>query len=278
MADSLRTQTLALIGQEFLANALANGGSIDSSVASMLLYASPPASGREKAATALTGRIRSDSGMMRQASKNAAEGATMAVLIQDAALSLGEKLSEMQTVVQSYQAGQMTGAEAQDAFANLAQSISSTVSGASYNGISLLDKDGWDSRLTPSGTGDTASLSLQLGNTTSTFTVRDLSDLKRFATIDITTLDAQGISDLAAGISTDIGSVAAIASGYESLAGSYTSDAKYFENQSELLAATAAQAIKAAGRDDGSSSGQSVQSILINLLLRNQGKIVDISS
>lgn len=278
MADSLRTQTLALIGQEFLANALASGGSMDSAVASMLLYTGQPTSGREKAATALTGRIRSDSGMMRQASQNAAEGATMATLIKDATLTLGEKLSALQTVVQSYQAGQMTGAEAKDAFANIARNISATVSGTAYNGISLLDKSGWDSRLTPSDTDNTASLSIQLGNAASTFTVRDLSDLKRFASIDVTTLTAQELSDLVTGISTDIASVTAMSSGYESLAGSYTADAKYFENQAELLAATAAQTIKAASREDGSSSGQSVQSILIDLLLRDQGKIVDTSS
>jgi hypothetical protein len=61
----------------------------------MLINPGPVTSGKEKSATVLTGRIHSDAATLKQRAKNASEGAAMASIIKDSALSLGETLSEM---------------------------------------------------------------------------------------------------------------------------------------------------------------------------------------
>ncbi|MDL2209828.1 hypothetical protein LJC26_03375 [Desulfovibrio sp. OttesenSCG-928-O18] len=276
MTQSLRLQTLALIGQEFLTQALANGGSLDSAMAEMLLSAKPT-SGREKAATALTGRIRSDAATMRQGARNASEGAAMATTIKNTALSLGESLSEMQTLLQSVAGGQTNAADAQSAFDSLAANIAASVSGAQYNGISLMDKDGWDDkRLTVSG--DTATLPIQMGGSASTFSLRDLSALKDLVGTDLDDLYTQDptLANLTTKISEHIGTVNTMASGYEALAGSYTSQAKHLESQADILAQTAARAVAGAAESSGSESA--VKNILVDILMRDQGKVIDTSS
>ncbi|MCC8193560.1 MAG: hypothetical protein LIP28_02810, partial [Deltaproteobacteria bacterium] len=108
MTDYLRHQTLALLGQQFLNQALVNGGSLNSVVADILLHPKAGTSGKEKTAAALTGRIRSDAAVMRQGARNAAEAAGMAELVKNATLTVAGTLSEMQTLVQSVRNGQMT--------------------------------------------------------------------------------------------------------------------------------------------------------------------------
>jgi len=280
MTQSLRLQTLALIGQEFLTRALAHGGSLDSAMADMLL-AAKPTSGREKAATALTGRIRGDAATMRQGARNASEGADMATMIKNTALSLGESLSEMQTLVQSVAGGRINAADAQAAFDGLAGSIAASVSGARYNGISLADRAGWnDERLTDNG--DTATLPIRMGGSASTFSLHDLSALKGLAGTDLAGAYSQDstLGDLTTEISQYIGTVNAMASGYEALAGLYTSQAKHLESQADILALAAARVIAGAGNGTPASgaSESSVKNILIDLLLRDQGKVIDTSS
>lgn len=283
MADSLRLQTLALMGQQFLAQALANGGSLDSAMQSMLINPGPVTSGREKAATALTGRIRSDAATLKQSAKNASEGASMASIIKESALSLGETLSEMQTIVQSYKTGQMSDPEAQTAFNSLAKNVSAIISGAQYNGISLLDKSGWagDERLTQ--TGDSATLSIQMGGGATTFSLHDLSGLKGFELTQLgPEMGMDGLSGLTEKLSKSIGTVNTMASGYEALAGSYTSQAKALENQSEILTKTAARAISEAGKHPADVADpepeKTLNAFLLDMLLRDSGKVVDTSS
>lgn len=280
MTRSLRLQTLALIGQGFLTQALAHGGSLDSAMAEMLL-AGKPASGREKAATALTGRIRGDAAAMRQGARNASEGAAMAEMIKNIALSLGESLSEMRTLVHSVAGGRINAADAQAAFDSLAGGITASVSGAKYNGISLADRAGWnDGRLTDNG--DTATLSIWMGGSASAFSLRDLSALKGLAGTDLAEAYAQDptLANLTTEISQHIGTVNTMASGYEALAGSYASQARHLESHADILARAAARAIAGAGSGAPASraSESLVKNILIDLLLRDQGKVIDTSS
>lgn len=279
MADSLRLQTFALMGRQFLAQALADGGSLESGVLSPL----PPGqgTGREKAAIALTGRIRSDAAVLRQSAKNASEGAAMASIIKESALSLGKTLSEMQTVVQSYKSGQMSGPEAQELFVSLARNVSAAVSGARYNGISLMDKAGWDDeRVTDSGS--TATISIQMGSASS-FSLHDLSPLKNMETLILADEQAaDNLSALAESLSKSIGTVSTLASGYEALAGSYASQANALDNQAEILTRTAARAVFEAGRSPADVAGPDPEKtfnvLLLDMLLRDSGKVVDTSS
>jgi hypothetical protein len=79
-----------------------------------------------------------------------------------------------------------------------------------------------------------------------------------------------------------VGTVNTIASGYEALAGSYTSQAQSLENQSEVLTKTAARAISKAGKYPadiaGSNQERLLDALLLDILLRDSGKVVDTSS
>lgn len=281
MSDYLRQQTLALLGQEFLIQALSNGGSLNSAVAEILLRPTTTATtGKEKSAAALTGRIRSDSAVLLQGSKNASEAASMATMVKDATNSMAATMNEMLTIAQAVKNNEMTAAAAAPMFKTLASQLTGTIEGTQYNGISLLDKTGWtgDERLTVSGDGSTASLSIQVGNAASTFTLRDLSDLKGYETTDLT--NTGNLTTLIDNLTTDIGTLNTMSSGYQSVAGSYTSEAKFMEQQAETLAVAADRAQFGASQSGGDSgaSEETLKSLLMDMLLRDQGRLVDTSS
>lgn len=270
MSDSLRLQTLALLGQEFLAQALANGGSLNSAVADTLLRAKTQRTGRDITAAALTGGIRSDAGMLRQSAKNASEGATMAELIKDGTLAVADTLNKMQTVMQ--QATASYTPELQTEYDNLVSSLKATIANTRYNGIALLDGSQWgaDERLTRNG--DTASLDIRMGGGVSAFSLRDLSPLGAYEGLDLQ--DATALADKMSRISGDIGTATTMSTGYEALAGSYLSEAKRLENQSAILT----KAAQRAQQDASAAAGGTAATILLDLILREQGKLVDTSS
>lgn len=273
MSDSLRLQTLALLGQEFLTQALSNGGSLNSAMADMLLQSkTSQRTGKDISASALTGRIRSDAGMLRQSAKNASEGAAMADLIKEGTLSIAETLNKMQTVMQ--EASSAYTPALQTEYDNLVSSLKATISNTQYNGISLLDGGKWDSdeRLTKNG--NTASLDIQMGGGTATFSLRDLSSLGAYEGLNLQ--DSGALSGKLTQISEDIGTVTTMSTGYEAIAGSYLSDAKHLENQSVILT-KAALRTQYGTPADGDAEG-SVKSILLDFILREQGKLVDTSS
>ncbi len=281
MADSIQQQTLALLGQEFLTQALLSGGSLNSAMAEMLLSArSAQKNGRETAAAALTGRIRGDSVVMRQGAKNAAEAAIMADMARPATLSLAETLNEMQTLVQSVRSDPSSAADADVLYQSLASQLAATVEGTRYNGISLLDGTGWanDERLAVSG--GTATISIQVGKTGTNLTLRDVSVLKNFSSSypDLAQLSAGDLDILAENIAKSIGTVSTMASGYQSLAGSFTGQARYLEQQADNLALAAQNARPGGLLPDFGDTESSLKSLITEILLRDQGKLVDTSS
>ncbi|SBW05123.1 putative Flagellin domain protein [uncultured delta proteobacterium] len=277
MSDYLRHQTLALLGQEFLTQALLSGDSLNSVVANALLQPKAATTGKEKAAAALTGRIRSDSAVLRQGAKNAGEAASMAEMIKNATMSVAETLSGMQTIVQAVRNGQMTAEAATPEYQSLVSKLTATIEGAQYNGISLLDKSAWgaDERLTVT-SDKTATVSIQVGDTASTFTLRDISNMKNFKTANLAA-DNATLDRYLSNIALNLDTANTMASGYESLAGSYTAEAKYLERQADTLS-LAAQKTMAGASPEAGTTEQSLKSLLIDLLLRDQGRVVDTAS
>ncbi len=287
-SPSLRLQTLALLGRQFLAQAIADGGSLDEVIAGTLLHPRPQ-SGRETAAAALTGRIRSDAGMLRQASQNAEEGVSIAKIAQGAATSVENILTKMQTIAQAVKNGESTAADAAGAYNSLASNLKGIVSGTRYNGMALLDKDGWagDERLARSGDGGTAELSLQMGGAPSGFTLYDLSDLKNFnAAAD---LDPANLDATLGTLSERAGTAKTLASGYRVMAGTYANEAKSLDHQAGILAVTAARAQAGAAEADAAQAARTgktpdgmseslIRSMLLDMLLRDQGRLVDAKS
>ena len=123
--------------------------------------------------------------------------------------------------------------------------LAATVSGTQYNGISLLDGDAWgtDKRLTVSGDGATATVPIQLGYGTSTFSLHTLSGLKELTAVDLNTISPADLTALANSLA-DYGSIlATLNSNYTSLATSYTSEKNFMIEQAEILARAAKNAL-----------------------------------
>ena len=202
-------------------------------------------SGKQIMAEALTGRIRSNSAMLRQGAKNASEAVAMANSVASAASSLSDTVSEMLALAQKVQADPSQGATAGPAFRTLATTLAATVSGTQYNGISLLDSDAWaaDKRLTVSGDGATATVPIQLGYGTSKFTLYNLSGLKDLTAVDLNSIQPADLTALTNSLA-DYGNIlTALNKNYTSLATSYTSEKNYMIEQAEILARAAKNAL-----------------------------------
>lgn len=201
-------------------------------------------SGKEMMADALTGRIRSNETMLRQGAKNATEAANMATMIATSASSVLDNLNQMLTLAQEVQADPTKGSVNAAKFTNLATAITSMVTGTEYNGISLLDKNGWtdDDRLTVSADGTSATLTIQLGYGASTFTLRDLSYLSSLQSVDLSdpTLD---IDALVSDLSTQVSTVDLISNSNSSLASSYTDESALMVEQADILKKAAEDAM-----------------------------------
>ncbi|OXS30241.1 MAG: hypothetical protein BCS36_05520 [Desulfovibrio sp. MES5] len=202
-------------------------------------------SGRQIMAEALTGKIRSNSAMLRQGAKNASEAAAMADSIANAASSLSATLSQMLALAQKVQADPSQSATASPTFKSLATTLAATVSGTQYNGISLLDSNGWstDKRLTVSGDGATATVPIQLGYGTSKFSLYSLSGLKDLTSVDLNAIQPADLTALVNSLA-DYGSiVAALDANYTALATSYTSEQNFMNEQAEILTRAAKNAL-----------------------------------
>ena len=277
MSSSLRLQTLALLGQEFLARALARGGSLND-VATEALLKPRPLTGREMSAVALTGKIRSDSAMLHQASHNASEASAMASMIRDSTFLVSDTLNTMLTIAQAVNNGEMNADEAAKSYNSLASSLKATITGTAYNGIVLLDKDGWgsDARETSDASGTSGTLHIQMGNASSAFMLRDLSNLKAFAAEN--DLSPASIEETIDKLSSAIGTANTMSSGYEALASSYEYEARHFTLQGDNLALVASRGLSTTPGNEKSFSEESVRNLLLDMLLRDQGKLVDTES
>ena len=87
-----------------------------------------------------------------------------------------------------------------------------------------------------------------------------------------------GLTALIDRLSTEIGTLNTMASGYQAVAGSYTSEAKYLEQQANTLALAAQKAQPGGALPEAGDSEQTLKSLLTDLVLRDQGKVVDTTS
>jgi len=201
-------------------------------------------SGDEMMADALTGRIRSNETMLRQGAKNATEAANMATMVATSASSVLDNLNQMLTLAQEVQADPTQGSVNAAKFTTLATSLSAMITGTEYNGISLLDKNGWtdDDRLTVSGDGNSATLTIQLGYGSSTFTLRDLSSLSSYQSVDLSDASLD-INALVSDLSTQVSTVDLVSNSYSSLASSYTDESSLMVEQADILKKAAQDAM-----------------------------------
>lgn len=269
--STVRLQTLALLRDQIISSSLMDGQSVDEFILSALLKDSGTAStGRQKSAAALTGRIRSDAGMLRQASRNMDEASTIASIAQKGVASIKESLSQMQGLAADVASGKTTAAEAKSTYSDLAKSIQGTIDSTAYNGIKLLDASSWagEERLAYDQNAGSASLSIQAGNSPLSLTLRGI-DLGSFDP-DVDLADTTAAAATAARLSEQAGTMGTMESGYESMAARFTSEGKSMTHQSAVLESTAARATE--------DPKAEIQDLLFDFLLKNSGRIVDSSS
>ncbi len=260
--SELGAQTLHALQQQLVAEMLETGfGGF--SLADALLKPRMK-SGREISAQALTGRIRSDAGMLRQASSNVSEAGAIAEIIRGGAGSIADSLQRMQEIANTVASGETLTSAMSAEYNSLAKAIEGTVASTSYNGIYLMDKTQWrnDERVSA----DDA-ISIQAGTGSRPLTLQDFSGLSADITANTDLSSAAGAASTAAYLSEQLKAAQMQEASYKSLASSFTSEAESIDRQADILAVTAARAEKGAAEDPFSR--------LLYRILSDQGKLFD---
>ena len=230
-------------------------------------------SGREIAAQALTGRIRSDVGALRQSARNLHEGSGIAKIAQAGTASIVESLKKMQKLAQDA-ATATPGADMtalQTAFNSHAQNIRSIIENTSYNGISLMDRGQWDADDRVTQNGNTGSIGIQVGSATRNLTLTDFSGgllgTNPALAPDALTDYSGALSALSSALSGLITTMKMHERSFGNQASSMESEAKSVERQSRIADLMAVRSISSAGTDPASQ--------LLFFLLRDRGKLID---
>jgi flagellin-like hook-associated protein FlgL len=220
-------------------------------------------SGKEIAAEALTGLIRSDARVLRQAERNAYQGKDMAGILQTAADGMVEALVSMRSVADKVAAGTATSAD-ELLYDDAKAAIDALIKGAEYNGISLMDNANWanDDRLTVKNGGKNATMDISLGKSTRAFTLTDMNSM-----LDLPAYAALTTPSERDKVSTAQKNMGLYASGYKGIAASYESSAEALKRQSGITERSASLSILGA-RDDPMGR-------LLYYLLTEHGKIVN---
>ncbi len=229
-------------------------------------------SGREIMAAALTGRMRADAAMFRQAEKNALEGKDIASYLKETSQGIRDALTTMRDLAAKVAGGTTATPEELEAYDEAAASIVSLVANAKYNGINLLDKTHWtdDERLTVNG--NTARLSIQLGKAVRDITLHDYSDVAG-SLPGAADLETAGSAEAVATRDTLehlAENAATLASGFTALDAGFDAEAKAMSRQSKIAELAAARHILGA-RDDAAGK-------VLYYLLALHGKVIDTSS
>lgn len=266
--------SLQLLQQDMLTNSLFMGSTTGKSLRDMVLAESAVPNRTNPTAMALSGRLRADAGTLRQASKNVSEAQGIMDTASSAVGSIKTILDSMKGIADKVAAGTMTTADAKPLYTSLRDEMRGIITATSYNGIALLDGSAWsgDSRLTTSGSGNslTGSVHIQSGNDGFSLSLLDMkSDL--YNAFDDGTADlanAAAAAATAARLSTSATSVSGVADIYTSRASSLAGHSAALAKQAEFMDAAAKT------REKGNDN-RSTEELLLDLILRNSGTVVD---
>ncbi|MDR2892558.1 MAG: hypothetical protein LBV80_05680 [Deltaproteobacteria bacterium] len=236
----------------------------------------PKRSGTDIMNDALTGLIRSDAGMLRQASKNMNEGGALVKIASKGLKNIDEKLTRMQDIIDllrddTSQKNDVLISEYND----LAQGVAATVSNTDYNGIKLLDGSAWDSdeRVSKNADGNTGKISLQAGKESTDLTLFNLEGLKTGLnplvypnTGDQTTWEAR-LNRAESMVDSASSMVSGMRQSYEARSGLYASEANFYERQAGIL--------EEAAKRSRPNDEQSLKDAILDILLRDQGGLFD---
>lgn len=130
--------------QDLLMNAYFQGSAVGANLRNMLLGRQPVKPLTNPFDEAITGRLRSDSAAIRRAGKNVQEGSAMVSVAANAVGAIKSVLEEMQSLAQQVKDGELTySATVASQYNALRDSIRPIIEGTYHNGIALLDKNQW---------------------------------------------------------------------------------------------------------------------------------------
>lgn len=221
-------------------------------------------SGTDMMNDALTGLMRSDAAMLRQASKNMLQGKALLEVGSEAISGIREKVARMNEIVTELQSDYTSAATLKTEYTSLADSIKSVIEGTQYNGIKLLDGENWagDERITVNG--GTGKISLQAGNAGTELTLYDLQAYK--TAFDESDLDQGNLATTASALGQLSTTLEGMEASYKARAGLLNSEAASFERQADILD-------EATGRAKPGDE-ESLKQTLIDILMRETGSVL----
>ena len=252
--------------QDLLTNVYFQGSSVGANLRSMLLGQQPVQPLTNPFDEAMTGRLRADSAAMRQNAANVREASSMVGVAAEAVGTIKTTLEEMQALAQGIKDGTLTySADIAAEYETLDDRITSIIESTQYNGISLLDKTKWGTDQI-SASGNVHIQALPDGGFDVTF--RDVSTVDWEGDLIGTDLGAAGtLQTQLDTLSGYIGDMTTLGDTYAKRASGLDYQATALESQADLLD----QAVTARRQTPKTS----LEEILLDLLLRDSGTLVD---
>ncbi|MDR2605478.1 MAG: hypothetical protein LBC55_09080 [Desulfovibrio sp.] len=214
-------------------------------------------SGREIMAEALTGSMRADAGMYRQAARNAMEGKSIADILHTATQSMQQSLDTMITALNNPDF--LTNTDVQKTYNNARANLLNITDNTIYNNIKLLD-------------GSVPEIDLHIGKTDKKISLDDLKikfseypdagDIK--ANI---TLNPDIVQDTLVTLNTMQSTLKLKDSSWQAMGAGFKTSAEALERQAKIYDLTAARSILGARADPSDR--------LLNALLADQGRIMN---
>ncbi|PTN33184.1 hypothetical protein [Desulfonatronum sp. SC1] len=256
--------------QDMLMNAYFHGSSVGANLRSMILGRQPVQPLTNPFDEAITGKLRADSRTIRQNARNVKEAGAMMGVAKEAVSTIKGLLEEMEALAKSVQQkideGGSISPEDKDDYDALRKRITSTVESTRFNNIALLDASQWDTQQITSD-GKVHIQGFPDGGFDLTFRALD-EDNSDFAWSTLTGDNLE--TDLNAQLQTlssYIGDMTLIEDIYTRRQDGLEYQAASLESQANLLD----QAVEARRH----VPTKSLEQILLDLLFRNSGRIVD---
>ena len=253
--------------QDLLTNAYFQGSAVGANLRDMVLGRQPVRPLTNPYDEAITGRLRADSGTIRQGARNVKEAAAMVGIAAEAVGTIRSTLEEMQGIATKIKEGDLIwNTTIRDEYNSLRDKITSIVESTLYNGIALLDSTQWGTSQIDSG-GAVYVQAFLNGGFDVTFKALD-SPTPPWSDLQGASLNnATGLQNELLELSDLLGDVSTIEDIYTERASGLEYQAAALESQANLLD----QAVEARRQ----TPTLSLEEILLRLLMRDTGTLFD---
>ncbi len=268
---STAEQSLQLLRAQFVSQFLLGDSMSGLSMTDFLLDKKPARrSGTDIMNDALTGLMRSDTAMMRQASSNMQEGKNVYKLAENAVKSIQDNLQTMRQLAVDVRSGVIPPAEkpaARHTYMALADNIKNIIDETSYNGHSLTDLAAWQRDPAFMVDDKYGALRVQAGDSTTLLRLNDLSGLKdAFAQDDF---NAGKIDAAIAKLDGFITELTGLDEQYGARAKAFDAESAHFTRQADIFKEAT---------DRAQNKQMPAQQALWDILMQDQGNLLNAKS